>query len=76
MLEKIDDTVCPFCKSKNQCMAHIEEPCWCNNTGVSRELRALAPKETQGKVCICHDCIQSFTDDPIKFKKHLNNPHV
>jgi hypothetical protein len=64
-----DDTICPFCKSKNQCMAQVEEPCWCNNANVPKELLALVPKETINKSCVCLSCIKSFNENPLEFKK-------
>ena len=65
--KKIDDTLCPFCQSNNQCMAHVEETCWCHHVNVTKELRAIIPKESQGKVCICLSCIQSFKEAPDDF---------
>jgi len=67
----IDETICPFCKSKNQCMAHIEKPCWCNNANIHKELIKLAPEKTKGKACICLDCINSFKKNPKQFIKNL-----
>ena len=65
----MDDTICPFCKSKNQCMAHAEEPCWCNNANVPKELRTLVHEENKDKSCICFSCIESFKENPVEFKK-------
>lgn len=72
MNDTIDDSICLFCQKKNQCMAHAKEPCWCNNTHVPEELKALAPERTRAKVCICRNCIQLFKENPIEFKKRMN----
>lgn len=69
MLKNIDDTICPFCHTKNQCMAHVDEPCWCNSANVPKELIVIAPEEARGKVCICLSCIQLFKKDARQFKQ-------
>lgn len=69
MLKKSDDTICPFCRSKNQCMSQVEKACWCNTVDVPKELRDIALEESRGKVCICLTCIESFKKEPDDFKK-------
>lgn len=69
MLKNIDDTICPFCHSKNQCMAHADELCWCNNVNIPKELRAISPVKSRGKVCICLSCIEAFKQSPDDFKQ-------
>jgi hypothetical protein len=69
MQKNINDTICPFCHSKNQCMAHVEAPCWCNSVSVPNELQVIVPEETKGKICICLSCIQLFKNSPEIFKK-------
>ena len=69
MLKNSDDTICPFCHSKNQCRAHVEEPCWCYAVNVPKELRAISPEESRDKICICLTCIESFKKSPDNFKK-------
>ncbi|MCW8932417.1 MAG: cysteine-rich CWC family protein [Gammaproteobacteria bacterium] len=69
MLKNLDDTLCPFCQSKNQCMAHVEKNCWCDTANVPKELLAIVPEETQNKVCICLSCIQLFKESPKDFIK-------
>ena len=76
MTDEIDETLCPFCKTKNKCMAHVEEPCWCNTANVPKELIAIAPEEARGKVCICLSCIQLFKNDPSAFEKFQKNSHA
>jgi len=72
MNEIINDAICPFCNNKNQCMAHFEEPCWCNSINVPDELRAIVPEKTRDKVCICLKCIQLFKENPAEFKRRMN----
>ena len=50
-------------------MAHAEEPCWCNNANVPKELRTLVHEENKDKSCICFSCIESFKENPVEFKK-------
>jgi len=64
----IDESVCPFCKSKNSCMAQASTPCWCNNVDIPKQLLKLVPDEFKNKACICNDCITSFLDNPSAFK--------
>jgi len=71
MNEQIDDTICPFCHQKNECMANVEEPCWCNNANVPKELRAIVPEKSRGKVCICLSCIQSYKENPDRFISNM-----
>lgn len=72
MHEKIDDTTCPFCSTKNKCMAHVDASCWCNHVSVPKELSALIPDDAKEKACICTTCIHLFKNDPDKFKKKLS----
>jgi hypothetical protein len=71
MNEQIDDTICPFCHQKNKCMANVEEPCWCNNANVPKELRTIAPEKSRGKVCICLSCIQLYKENPDRFISNM-----
>jgi len=69
----IDDSICPFCQSKNQCKAHAKEPCWCNHVSVPQALLDLLATETKGKACICLECIQAFKKQPDDFIKKQTN---
>lgn len=71
MPDSFDASICPFCQSKNQCMAYAEEPCWCNYTSVPAELIALLPEKARGKACICQACVKLFIADPEAFKKNI-----
>jgi len=71
MLSKISDMICPICGKDNNCMAHLDEPCWCNNVEIPQELLDLIPKGKKQKACICLKCIQDFKDDPVKFKSKI-----
>jgi len=64
MLDKISETVCPICGKDNKCMAHTNEPCWCNDVEIPQELLELVPESKKKKACICLKCIQNFKDDP------------
>ena len=65
----MDETICPFCGAKNRCLAHSDEPCWCVDVKVPRELLEAVPKEQKRKVCICRACVQAYSDDPKGFLK-------
>ena len=67
MNEIINETICPFCKAKNNCMAHSEKPCWCIQVKVPQELLELVPENKKRKTCICLTCIQTFKDNPKEF---------
>ncbi|MCU7836323.1 MAG: cysteine-rich CWC family protein [gamma proteobacterium symbiont of Taylorina sp.] len=64
---KIDDAICPICKTKNNCQTQHIELCWCNAVIIPEVLLALIPQESRNKACICSACIESFNRNPIKF---------
>lgn len=66
MPDKIDEKICPICGRDNNCMAHSNEPCWCNKVKIPQELLDLVPESKKQKVCICLKCIQGFKDDQQK----------
>lgn len=72
MLDQISEMICPICGKDNNCMAHNNEPCWCNNIEIPEELLDISPNQ---KACVCLKCIQDFKDDPVKFisKRILHN---
>ena len=72
MKPKIDDTKCSFCESPNKCMAYSEEPCWCNDATIPKELIDLVPEQKKRNACICLDCINAYNENPTKFEKHIN----
>ena len=55
---KVNEMLCPLCGKPNQCMAHSETPCWCNQVTIPEALIAIVPQQTKGKACICQSCIQ------------------
>ena len=67
MLDKISEMICPICGRDNNCMAHSNESCWCNNVKIPQELLDLVPESKKKKACICLKCIQDYKDDPVKF---------
>jgi len=60
---------CPICGNPNHCKEKAVvngitlEKCWCAYEIFPKELLALVPKEKQGKVCICQNCLQLFKQD-------------
>jgi len=70
MIDKTDDTICPFCGKQNQCMAHVKAACWCNEIHVPQKLIDIVP-ENKGKACICRSCILLFKENPVKFKNRF-----
>ncbi|MEA2095796.1 MAG: cysteine-rich CWC family protein [Candidatus Cloacimonadota bacterium] len=75
MKGKVIESICPICGKDNNCMAHSNEPCWCNNVEIPQELLDLVPDSKKNKACICLKCIQDFKDDSQKFirKRILHN---
>ena len=71
MTRKVTESICPICGKDNNCMAHLNEPCWCNNVEIPLELLELIPNDKNQKACICQKCIQDFKDDPGKFKSKI-----
>ena len=69
----IDENTCPFCKSANNCMAHSDDSCWCNDVKVPAGLTDLVPEEQKRKACICLSCIKLYTADPAAFMENLRN---
>ncbi len=67
MLDKISEMICPICGRDNNCMAHSNESCWCNDVEIPQELLDLVPESKMKKACICLNCIQDFKKDPEKF---------
>ena len=67
MIKKEDESFCPICGKDNNCMAHLDEPCWCNNVKIPEELLDIIPNDKKHKACICLKCIQDFKDDPGRF---------
>jgi len=68
MDNKIKKNICPLCQSHNNCQAHSDKYCWCNNIIVPQELIDLVPDASKGKSCICKACIEKF-----KFRHHKAN---
>ena len=56
----MNENICPVCLIKNNCMAHSDKACWCNNIKVPQELLDLVPDKQKGKTCICRSCIEKF----------------
>ncbi|MFK5892718.1 MAG: cysteine-rich CWC family protein [Pseudomonadota bacterium] len=56
----MDQTNCPLCQAKNNCMANSKEICWCNDINITQELLDLVPDQLKRKSCICHSCIEKF----------------
>lgn len=71
MINQTLETICPICGKENNCMAHSDELCWCNDMKIPNELLDLFPETKRGKACICKHCIQSYKNDPVKFKSKL-----
>lgn len=69
--KKVDESICPFCKKPNLCMAKSSEPCWCNTIKVPVEMRELIPTELQMKACICQKCIEAFKSNQNEFLNDL-----
>lgn len=62
-----DETVCPFCKGPNGCMAHCDTPCWCNGVDIPQALLELVPSHLKRKSCICLSCIDAYKQHPEAF---------
>ncbi len=56
----IDEAQCPLCQQNNLCGVNNEEPCWCVNSNIKRELLAQVPAELSGKSCVCQQCIDKY----------------
>jgi hypothetical protein len=67
----INENICPFCKSSNNCMAHSDNPCWCIEANVPNGLIDLLPSEYKGKACICSTCISDFNTNSDVFVERL-----
>ncbi len=63
-----NEKICPFCKGKNNCMAHSKNPCWCNDIEIPAQLINLVPSHLKRKSCICLSCINAFKENPTNFK--------
>lgn len=68
MMNTTDQSICPICAEPNNCMAHCDEPCWCNQVKVPKELLALVPENKKNQACICLNCIQNFKENPSDFR--------
>ena len=66
-MKKLIESICPICGKDNNCMAHSNEPCWCNEMEIPKELLDLIPQDKKQKACICLKCIQDFKKNPKKF---------
>lgn len=73
MKETINEAICPFCQTLNNCMAHDDKPCWCKQVEIPQELLDLVPNTKKHKVCICLRCIQAFKDTPEAFMSGIEN---
>lgn len=68
----INQTICPFCKKENFCMANFpEKTCWCNDIKVPEELILLVPNKYKHKSCICKSCILEYKKDKKLFISNL-----
>jgi hypothetical protein len=66
MPNQINDTICPLCQANNNCGINSNEPCWCTEQKVPKELIAQVQNELINKCCICKVCIQKFNLDNAK----------
>lgn len=69
MTEEVNDKLCPFCHTDNQCGINECETCWCFNVKVPQEMMTLVPELSKNKSCICYSCIEKFKLDRSKFIK-------
>jgi hypothetical protein len=59
MNDKIDDSICPLCKSENSCAVNSLSACWCMVAEVPAALLAQLPDKQRNKSCICQACIEA-----------------
>ncbi|MFK5984117.1 MAG: cysteine-rich CWC family protein [Pseudomonadota bacterium] len=56
----MSQSICPICKSNNNCMIASNKTCWCNDIKVDKGLIDLVAEKDQAKSCICRSCIKKF----------------
>jgi hypothetical protein len=69
MSNLINDQVCPFCQTENNCRAGSHVGCWCVDIQIPAQMLKLLPTELKNKSCICAGCIEKFNRDADAFKQ-------
>ena len=70
MKNQLNENICPFCKSPNNCKMESGSKCWCVDVKVPTQLLDLVPTEFKRKACICLQCINSYKENTELFKSN------